>query len=224
MNNIRTLLTLCIPMLLYGHDALEFSEALGHLIGKNFSDLELNEEALLRGLKEARATPDSPLTEEKWLAALHILQEEMHLHLAQRNLADADAFLLQNQRENGVIELAPGKLQIRIQQEGSGEAVQPYHVPLVKYEGKTKEGRIFCSSVGEEAMALDSVIEGLRRGIEGMREGEHRTLYIHPDLGFGAEDPEMPNALLIFDVEVIRADLTSEDTLSSSDLILRASE
>jgi peptidylprolyl isomerase len=39
-----------------------------------------------------------------------------------------------------------------------------------------------------------------------MREGEIRTLYIHPDLGYGCIHDAAPNALLIFEIEVLKAD------------------
>ena len=211
-----------ITVMCQSPDAIKLSEAIGHLIGKNLHSIGMtvDYEALVRGLKEGNEGKEAPLSEEECMLALEAIQQEAVVQLAKKNLSAANEFLINNGQREGVIEIENGKLQALVIQEGSGEVVQSYHVPLVRYEGRTREGQVFSSSLGEEAMALDSVIEGLRRGIEGMHEGEKRTLYIHPDLGFGAEDPSMPNALLIFDVEVIRADASSDEMQASSEQIV----
>ena len=38
-----------------------------------------------------------------------------------------------------------------------------------------------------------------------MKEGEKRRLFLHPDLGYGTTGHLPPNSLLIFDVEVVKA-------------------
>ncbi len=46
----------------------------------------------------------------------------------------------------------------------------------------------------------------MKLGLLGMKEGEKRTLYIHPELGFGTADTFFPNSLLVIEVEVVQAD------------------
>jgi peptidylprolyl isomerase len=36
-----------------------------------------------------------------------------------------------------------------------------------------------------------------------MKKGEKRTLYIHPDLAYGMASHLPPNALLVFEVEIV---------------------
>lgn len=51
-------------------------------------------------------------------------------------------------------------------------------------------------------MPLSETILGFAKGVEGMREGERRKLYIHPELGYALFGHVAPNSLLIVDVEV----------------------
>ena len=43
-----------------------------------------------------------------------------------------------------------------------------------------------------------------------MKEGEKRKLFVHPDLGYGTQGQLPPNALLIFEVEIVKADAPSQ--------------
>lgn len=175
----------------------QISEALGNMIGRDLQGLSLDYEAFVRGIKEGSEGKESPMTMEECLFALTTIHSEA-------NLKEAEDFLARNRNEEGVKSLEEGKVLVRIDEEGKGEVVESSDSPLVRYEGKMLNGQIFLSS-GEEVLSLDNVIEGLRIGIEGMREGEKRTIYIHPEFGFGGEEPTMPNSLLIFEVEVLRA-------------------
>jgi len=173
------------------------SEALGHLIGKNIEQLDvpLDPKALVQGLQNELAGKASPMSEAECREAIIALQEK-------KNLEEAEAFLKRNETQPGIHSLAKGKLQYRITKEGSGHVVQDYNSPLIRRSLSSLNSE---PSSCEELISLSEAIPGLRLGLDGMKEGEARTLYIHPDLAYGKEgDP--PNALLIFDVEILRAD------------------
>ena len=44
-----------------------------------------------------------------------------------------------------------------------------------------------------------------------MKEGEKRRIFVHPDLGYGTSGHLAPNSLLIFDVEVVKAESPDKD-------------
>lgn len=54
-------------------------------------------------------------------------------------------------------------------------------------------------------ISLDETIPGFNKGLIGMKEGEKRTLFIHPDYGYGTSGYLPPNSLLTFEVELIKA-------------------
>ena len=70
-------------------------------------------------------------------------------------------------------------------------------------------GELLQPDYEEELIPLDEALPGLKQGMVGMKEGEKRLLFIHPDLGYGKES-YVPNSLLIFDIEVIKADTSAE--------------
>ena len=61
----------------------------------------------------------------------------------------------------------------------------------------------------EEKICLEEVIPGLRSGLVGMKEGEKRIVYIHPDFAYGTSGCLPPNALLTFEVELVQANAPS---------------
>lgn len=187
-------------------ELVKISEAMGHLIGKNLQalGLPLDIEALVRGMQEASTGKESPLTEEECMDALSHLQEESLIKVAETNLKDANAFLLENQKKEGMIVLDSGKLQYQVLKQGDGQVVESYSKPLIRYRGKCLNGPVI--PVTEEFVDLDETILGFQKALIGMKEGEVRTLYIHPEYGYGDQPHPTPNALLIFEVELIKAD------------------
>ncbi len=101
-----------------------------------------------------------------------------------------------------------------ILKEGAGkEAVRGNRV-LVHYTGMLENGEKFDSSVDRGTpftfdLGAGQVIKGWEIGVEGMKEGEKRKLIIPPELGYGESGtpggPIPPNATLIFEVELIKA-------------------
>lgn len=120
-------------------------------------------------------------------------------------------------------------LQIYFIEEGSGpDQVIVRDQIQVRYTGRTQDdGDIFDSTYGNGSTAprtlqnlttesfpsqtgqsISPLIDGFRRGLLGMREGERRTIVIPPHLGYGeAQEGTNGHSLsgetLIFDVELV---------------------
>jgi FKBP-type peptidyl-prolyl cis-trans isomerase len=77
----------------------------------------------------------------------------------------------------------------------------------VRYTGWLASGAQFESSTYTFALGTGIVIPGWDEGIAGMRVGEKRRLLIPPALAYGATGYGVipPNAVLVFDVEVLSA-------------------
>ena len=202
-------------------DMATLSKAFGHHIGRNLASPEfvnLNLDAVLQGIKEEAEGTDSPLTEMDYTKAMTKIQEQHFIQTSKKNLEKVVSFLAENAQDKKVVEVEPGKLQYKIEIQGKGEVVQEHSTPLIHYVGKYLSGKEFSSSRDGEpiALAIDEAITGLAKGMLGMKEGERRTLFIHPDWGYGSSGDLSsstglnPSSLLIFEVEVIRADTPPE--------------
>lgn len=101
--------------------------------------------------------------------------------------------------------------------EGSGPAADSGNGVTVHYSGFFTDGSLFDSSLlpGRQPyrflLGRDMAIDGFDEGIQGMKVGGQRQLYIPSDLAYGPEGSYdrfgnliiPPNTPLIFDVEVI---------------------
>jgi peptidylprolyl isomerase len=94
--------------------------------------------------------------------------------------------------------------------EGTGPVVPPGATIEAHYTGTLADGTKFDSSRDRGTpitFPLAKVIPGWREGIPGMKVGGRRKLIIPPELGYGARGAGgviPPNALLVFDVEVLK--------------------
>lgn len=134
--------------------------------------------------------------------------------LLKENLFAAEKFLLKNSQKKEIFEIIPHKLQYKITRKGKGPIVRLDHLPLVRYIGKDLDGHVLINQPQPQLLSFEEVLPGLAQGILGMKEMEKRTLYIHPDLGYtGKKSASLaPHSLLIFEVEVIQADLPHVET------------
>ncbi len=172
-------------------DSRELSEALGHWIGKNLQQLPLDVDALVKGIRDQAAGKESPMDETACLHAVGELEEEERAENIRKERAEAEEFLEENREKEGVCVLAEGHVQYEVVREGKGEALNSYNSPIVRCAG------------GTELLSLDSLTEGLKLGLAGMREGEIRKLYIHPDLA-GTD------GLKTVEIELVQADGSAE--------------
>lgn len=191
-----------------GNDLGDVSEAIGFMMGKKLEDLgfHLDMERVAKGMKESLEGKSSLMTEEETMQALTAIGENFIKQAAEMNLTQAAAFLQENAKKEGVHEIQPGKLQYKVEKEGKGNAVEASYSPLVRYNGRYGNGTVFSVTEEPERLSLEEIPEGMKLGVLGMKEGETRTIYIHPELGFGTDDAFFPNSLLMIEVEVIQAD------------------
>jgi peptidylprolyl isomerase len=188
----------------------KLSEAFGHFVGSNLYSpgIKFDLDSFLTGVRNGAAGSPPPLSEDKFNELMTIYQEKAFIELSEANLKDANAFLEDNRDSIDVIEIEKGKLQYEVLKEGKGEIVSASASPLIHFKGKLLDGTVFGSTESRRepiTVSLDQAILGLQKGIVKMREGEKRRLYIHPDLGFGSMGDLPPNTVLIFDVEVVKA-------------------
>jgi peptidylprolyl isomerase len=198
---------------------LKVSEAFGHLIGKNIETLgvKFDVASIIKGLQDSIQGKNSPLSEEQCVQAITAAQEEIFKEQAMDNLKKAEEFMAKNENEADVKVLEKGKLHYKVEQEGTGNTVLSHFSPLIRYTGKYLDGTTFGASKEEELVSLDETIPGFSRGIIGMKEGEKRILFIHPDLAYGTSGYLPPNSLLQFEIELVKANAATpqSDSISS---------
>ncbi len=185
----------------------KISEAFGHVISKNLENIgvKFDMAQVVKGLQDAIAGKEAPMTEMECIQAIASAQAKVFKDQCAENLKRADAFLASNSKEKGVVALEDGKVQYLVTAQGTGAVIEDHFSPLVKYKGKHLDGSVFGESKEEEMISLDEIIPGLKSALLGMKEGEKRTVYIHPDLAYGTTGYLPPNSLLTFELEIVKA-------------------
>lgn len=191
-------------------DMKKLSEAFGHFIGRNLKSpgVTFDLDSIIKGLREGAAGKPAPMSDKEYEALMLRVQELAFNRLSEDNLKAAEAFMAKNAQEPNVKALVPGKLQFIVLQEGQGAVVPEHGSPSIKYAAKYLDGTVFDSSEaagGAITIPLDQTIPGFSKGIVGMKEGEKRRLFVHPDLAYGKTGQLPPNSALIFDVEIVKA-------------------
>ena len=125
--------------------------------------------------------------------------------LADANLAEAEAFLKENAKKDGIFTTESG-LQYQVIRQGDGAQAKETDSVELDYELTLMDGTVIDSSYvrGEHStFPLSGVIAGFREGVMLMPMGSSYVFYIHPNLGYGdqATGSMEPNSLLIFKVE-----------------------
>ncbi len=188
-------------------DIAKVSESFGHLIGKNIENLgfKFDIDCVVKGIQDSAEGKAAPLTEMECVQAITAAQEKAFKVQAADNLKKAEAFMAQNAKAENVVSTEENKLQYKVEKKGEGLEIQEHFSPVIRYTGKYLDGTVFGSSKEDEVISLDETIPGLSKALVGMKEGEKRTVYIHPDLGYGTHGYLPPNSLLTFEIECLKA-------------------
>jgi FKBP-type peptidyl-prolyl cis-trans isomerase FklB len=174
-------------------------------------NMDLDDNALMQGIQDALAKQGLKLTNDQMrdvLMKYHQAEVEKHKQAAAENLKKGEAFLAENKKKEGVVEL-PGGLQYKVLTEGKGKKPTLNDSITVNYEGKLIDGTVFDSSYqrGQPVtLKLNQVIEGWKQALPLMSVGSKWMLFVPPKLAYGDRSPSQeigPNSTLIFTVELM---------------------
>jgi FKBP-type peptidyl-prolyl cis-trans isomerase FklB len=197
-------------------------EKASYAIGMNWGTglhrqgIDVDNAALIQGMKDALAGGKTLLTEEEARAALMNLQSEMQAKQQAKAAEEGDAnkkegetFLAANKGKEGVVTL-PSGLQYKILTPGTGPKPTATDSVVCNYKGTLINGTEFDSSYkrGEAAtFPVTGVIKGWTEALQLMPVGSKWQLVIPADLAYGPRGtpggPIGPNATLIFEVELM---------------------
>jgi FKBP-type peptidyl-prolyl cis-trans isomerase len=144
-------------------------------------------------------------------AAFDALLEGLEERQQQRELAAMEAQNIQIEALYPGAVTTPSGLKYVVVEEGTGEATPTKGTTVTAhYTGKLLDGQKFDSSYDRKdpiqfPVGDGRVIKGWDEAFMTMKKGEKRTLIIPPELGYGASGrgPIPPNAVMVFDVELV---------------------
>jgi FKBP-type peptidyl-prolyl cis-trans isomerase FklB len=208
----------------YTTDKDKVSYSLGVDIGRTLQrlQLDLNEEALSKGIGDVLRSKPMAMTDQELQATLQAFQQKMMQKqqeamakkqsemkvVAEKNKSDGKKFLDDNAKKSGVKSTSSG-LQYKVIKEGKGEKPKDSDIVETNYRGTTIDGKEFDNSAKHGASAsfpVNGVIKGWAEALKLMPVGSKWELYIPSELAYGDEgygDDIPPGSTLVFEVELL---------------------
>lgn len=199
-------------------------DKLSYAIGINFAkqfqsqNIEINPDMMFQAIKAVYSGGTPMMNEQQVMETLQNFEKEMQEKMqgeskkaAQGNKEKGKAWLAENKKRPGVVEL-PSGLQYEVIKEGTGESPKATSTVTTHYTGTLIDGTVFDSSVerGQPAQfPVNGVIKGWTEALQLMKPGSKLKLYIPSDLAYGdgGSPPKIgPGETLIFEVELISVD------------------
>ena len=200
-------------------ETAKFSYAIGIDVATQLKrindDAELDLDVLFRGIEDYLNNKEPLVSQEEAaevkktvFTRLQSAQAEKRTAASGQNLKDEEAFLEKNKARQGVTTTESG-LQYEILREGTGGSPSATDRVSVNYKGSLLDGTEFDSSYKRgqpSTFNVNQVIKGWSEGLQLMKAGGKYKLYVPSKLGYaerGAGDKIGPNAMLIFEVELM---------------------
>jgi FKBP-type peptidyl-prolyl cis-trans isomerase len=203
-------------------DPKTYRQQTSYVLGRNFasnlreSEIECDLEYLFAGIRDMLENAQPRWSEAELQGTMQQFEQEMQQkaqarmeRLAAKNKQEADAFLAENAKREGVQTTASG-LQYRVIREGNGASPTVGDGVRCNYRGTLLDGSEFDNSARHGGPAEFQIAPGLIRGwieaLQKMKVGDKWQLFVPPNLAYGAEPPGPPiepNSLLIFDIELL---------------------
>ena len=193
------------------------SYSVGIDIGKSFrlQEMDINPDAMARGLSDAFSDKETALTDEEIQSTLINFRQEFQKkqrEIAQRKAQEAaeeeEAFLAESASKEGVVSL-PSGLQYKVITPGDGPSPLSTDRVKVHYKGTLVDGTVFDSSYDRGQPASNNVtgfIKGWLEALLLMQVGSKWELTIPSKLGYGTRGSGgtiPPNSTLLFEVELL---------------------
>ena len=210
------------------------SKQLGYLLGYQFamsaqldtlkkSGIEVDTDALIKGMNDQMAGTQSQLNEQQAQAAIASVQKKMDEFAkkqASETAAAGEKYLADNKAKEGVKTTESG-LQYKVNKEGTGTQVAKGDLVTVEYEGRLTDGTVFDSTKNHNNQPMDApvvdgaFIQGWVEGLQLMKEGGEYTLYIPAKLAYGerGQGGIPANSVLVFDIKVNKVQKGEGDKL-----------
>ncbi len=204
-------------------EAERINYSLGHQIGMDFKrqGIELDSTSFARGIEDALSGTEPLLDKEDMAQRLGKLKGQItddmratqlqrvkeRRETAERNRAEAQAFLEANAKKPGVT-TRPSGLQYTVIREGSGITPTALDEVTIHYRGKRLDGREFDSSYKNNApktVRVRDMIPGIKEAVSLMQPGAKWELYIPPDLAYG-RDSILSHQAVIVEIELLAID------------------
>ncbi|EFB40906.1 FKBP-type peptidyl-prolyl cis-trans isomerase [Parachlamydia acanthamoebae] len=168
-------------------------------------------EALIAGL-EARQRGINLSSED--LNVFSRLIEKERLFLSQKNLTASEHWLKQLTTDDNIHFVVPSKLGYLAVKEGTGNTLtnENGHI-IANYIIKKFDDFFPEAAANRKSLNLSEVIPGLAQGMLGMKEGEIRTIYIHPDYAYANSYLFDPNVGIEATIELVSI-LSTPSTIS----------
>lgn len=145
---------------------------------------------------------DKPL--DKCYSSLLETLEKKASEQAASNLQMANSFLQKLEATLDVNEVVKHKLYYKVIQPGKGESISNFtHSPLISFKEKTLRGEVLSEYSSGIRIPLSETISGLQKGLVGIKVGEKREIFIHPDLAYGEFPKPESNSLVVIEVTLI---------------------
>ena len=195
----------------------KISYIIGMDLGNNFKkqSVDIDPDSLARGIKDALSGAKPQLSDQEarevmtsFEKEMRVKQEEIRKTVGEKNKIEGEKFLAENKSKEGVQTL-PSGLQYKVITPGKGKKPQLTDTVTANYRGTLIDGTEFDSSYrrGQPAsFPVNGVIRGWTEALQLMGEGAKWQLFIPPTLAYGdrgAGQAIGPNAVLIFDVELV---------------------
>ncbi|CAN8076217.1 unnamed protein product [Agarophyton chilense] len=212
-----------------GINISKLSESYGHALGQSLinSGLGLDPELVINGLRSAVQGKAFPMSLPDYERSMATLQNIASDFLTKANLEDANNFFQEIKQAGEAVMLEEGKIAYEKGEEQvdkSLPAADEKSTVLVIVTARLLDGRHFftCPAADETGesvhpltLELKTAPAALAKGIVGMHENESRLLYVHPTACDGMSDMFgdllPPNALLIFDLQLVNANAPEEE-------------
>lgn len=193
------------------------SYLLGSNIGKGAGkdSIPLNMDAFMQGYNDGRVNKVSindSMAQVVMMNFQNVMvkkQQERKTAQGEKNKTEGAKFLADNKAKEGVKTTASG-LQYKVITEGTGKTPGKEDMVQVLYRGTLTDGTPFDSSMNRAQPAqflLSQVVPGWTEALSMMKEGSKWQVVIPDSLGYGAQgmgDRIAPNAVLVFDMELIK--------------------
>jgi FKBP-type peptidyl-prolyl cis-trans isomerase len=162
----------------------------------------------MKASEEGKSLSEEEGTDAEFLKKLAVIRQESLEKQATANLKAAVDFLEKISQKSNILSIEAGRLYSEITAPGTGEwSVEPSSTSYFHYTIMTIDGEKIIDTRAENTpkqVDLTTAFPCFTKGVVGMKLGEKRILYAHPDLAYGRlRQIVPPDVLVIIEVEAL---------------------